>query len=213
MNKDQSKVIIITGLSIFLIVITWTAMGWPLDFTDLLFWIFVFVAFLEVVLIIFANELIKRKLKKKKKKDSKRLQTLNNIYLIIGVIFSSLLIFAISGIVWGVNELNQYKEIYPAGTMTYKLEDYDKELIVPSYSVIDGEYWDELIVFRSPKSADKLEEELAEIFNSVPFDQYETEDGMVYYNSKEDYTIISYEVHENLFMNSFNLVYCDGYCA
>lgn len=213
MNKDRSNIILLVGLSIFLIVITWTVMGWPLGMKELLFWIFIFVAFLEVVILIVGNEIIKRRLKKKKRKDTKRLQKLNNIYLIGGVIFSSLFIIAISGIIWMIKEINQYQSIYPEGTMAYKLEEYDKELIVPSYSVIDGEYWDELIVFKSPKEVSKIEEELSDIFNSVPFDKYETEDGVVYYNTEENYTIMGYEVYDNLFMNSFNLRYCDGFCG
>lgn len=213
MNKDRSNIILLSGLSIFLIVITWTVMGWPFGFKELLFWIFIFVSFLEVVVLIVGNEVIKRKFKKKKKKDNKRLQKLNNIYLIGGVIFSSLFIVALSGIVWMVKEINQYQEVYPNGTMTYKLDGYDKELIVPSYSIIDGEYWDELIVFRSPKSVEDIEKELNNIFNSESFSKHETKDGIVYYNKEEDYTIMGYEIYDNLFMNSFNLQYCDGFCG
>ena len=96
--------------------------------------------------------------------------------------------------------------------MTFKLKDYDKELIIPSYSIISGEYWDELIVFKSPKKVSQLEREINDILNSEKFSVYETEDGNVYYNEEDDYTIVGYEVNKHLFMNTFNLVYCDGLC-
>ena len=211
MNKDNSKIIISSGIIIFLILITWTVMGWPLNITDITFWIFIFVSFFEAILVVVVNEILKSKLKKEKK-DNKKIQKINNVLLITIFILGSLIILSLSGIIWMFDQINQYSKIYPDGTMTYELEDYDKELIIPSYSIIEGEYWDELIVFKSPKDADQLENELSTILNSSPFIKYETENGNVYYNRDEDYTITSYEVHKNLFMNSFNLVYCDGLC-
>ena len=79
MTKDKSKIIISTGIIIFLIIITWTAMGWPLGFSNEYFWIFIFISFIEAVLVIVINEILKTKLKKKKKKDNKRIQKINNI--------------------------------------------------------------------------------------------------------------------------------------
>ena len=96
--------------------------------------------------------------------------------------------------------------------MTYTKADYDKDIVIPSYSVFDNEYWDEVIVFYSPKDAIQLKKELDDIFNSSEFVKYETDSGDVYYNQESDYTIVDYQVNEKLFMNSFNLVYCDGLC-
>ena len=212
MTKDKSKIIISTGVIIFLIIITWTAMGWPLGFSNEHFWIFIFISFIEAVLVIVINEILKTKLKKKKKKDNKRIQKINNILLIIVFSLGALLILAISGAIWMFDSINQYSKIYPSGTMTYKLNNSDTELIIPSYSIITGEYWDELIVFRSPKEVSQLEEELSNILNSEPFTVYETDNGYVYYNETGNYTITGYEINKHLFMNTFNLVYCDGLC-
>lgn len=213
MNKDQSKIIIATGICLFLIIMTWTIMQWPIAITELEFWIFIFISFLEVVLVIIGSEIIKRKFKKRKKKDAKKLQKMTNITLIVSVVMLTLFSLAISGIVLIFHEINRYSEVYPMETMTYKLEDYEKELIIPSYSVVDGEYWDELVVFGSPKSYNQLEEELAEIFNTVPFEKIETDNGVFYYNQESDYTVTNYEIHNGLYMRTFNISYCDGYCA
>lgn len=67
MNKDNSKIIISSGIIIFLILITWTVMGWPLNITDITFWIFIFVSFFEAILVVVVNEILKSKLKKKKR--------------------------------------------------------------------------------------------------------------------------------------------------
>lgn len=210
-SKDSSKIIISVGIIVFLVLITWTAMGWPLGFSNEYFWIFIFVSFIEAVIVIIVNEIIKGRLKKKKK-DNKKLQKINNILLIIVFILGALIILAISGSIYMFKEINQYSKSYPEGVMTYKLKDYDKELIIPSYSIISGEYWDELIVFKSPKKVSQLEREINDILNSEKFSVYETEDGNVYYNEEDDYTIVGYEVNKHLFMNTFNLVYCDGLC-
>lgn len=210
-SKDSSKIIISVGIIVFLVLITWTAMGWPLGFSNEYFWIFIFVSFIEAVIVIIVNEIIKGRLKKKKK-DNKKLQKINNILLIIVFILGALIILAISGSIYMFKEINQYSKSYPEGVMTYKLKDYDKELIIPSYSIILGEYWDELIVFKSPKNVSQLEREINDILNSEKFSVYETEDGNVYYNEEDDYTIVGYEVNKHLFMNTFNLVYCDGLC-
>ena len=210
-SKDSSKIIISVGIIVFLVLITWTAMGWPLGFSNEYFWIFIFVSFIEAVIVIIVNEIIKGRLKKKKK-DNKKLQKINNILLIIVFILGALIILAISWSIYMFKEINQYSKSYPEGVMTYKLKDYDKELIIPSYSIISGEYWDELIVFKSPKKVSQLEREINDILNSEKFSVYETEDGNVYYNEEDDYTIVGYEVNKHLFMNTFNLVYCDGLC-
>ena len=210
-SKDSSKIIISVGIIVFLVLITWTAMGWPLGFSNEYFWIFIFVSFIEAVIVIIVNEIIKGRLKKKKK-DNKKLQKINNILLIIVFILGALIILAISWSIYMFKEINQYSKSYPEGVMTYKLKDYDKELIIPSYSIISGEYWDELIVFKSPKNVSQLEREINDILNSEKFSVYETEDGNVYYNDEDDYTIVGYEVNKHLFMNTFNLVYCDGLC-
>ncbi len=188
-------------------------MQWPIAITELEFWIFIFISFLEVVLVIIGSEIIKRKFKKRKKKDAKKLQKMTNITLIVSVVMLTLFSLVISGIVLIFHEINRYSEVYPMGTMTYKLEDYEKELIIPSYSVVDGEYWDELVVFGSPKSYNQLEEELEEIFNTVPFEKIETDNGVFYYNQESDYTVTNYEIHNGLYMRTFNISYCDGYCA
>lgn len=211
MIQDKSRKIFITGIIICLVLITWTIMSWPLGLYDLKFWIFIFIALFEAILVVVINELLKTK-QKKKKRDNKKLQKQFNTLLIVAFVVGILLIISLSSIIWILTSLNNISKAYPEGTMTYELEEYDKELIIPSYSVIEGEYWDELVVFRSPKSTDQLESELSTILNSSPFIKYETENGNVYYNRDEDYTITSYEVHKNLFMNSFNLVYCDGLC-
>ena len=78
MNKDNSKIIISSGIIIFLILITWTVMGWPLNITDITFWIFIFVSFFEAILVVVVNEILKSKLKKKKK-DNKKIQKINNV--------------------------------------------------------------------------------------------------------------------------------------
>ena len=41
MDKDNSKIIISCGITIFLILITWTVMGWPLGLYNIKFWIFI----------------------------------------------------------------------------------------------------------------------------------------------------------------------------
>lgn len=213
MKEDQSKLIISIGIIISLIIITWTAMKWPLDFSNEYFWIFIVIAFIEAVIVIVVNEILKSKFKKKKKKkDNKKFQKANNILLIIIISLSSLLMLSVSGAIWMFSEINQYSKIYPSGTMTYSLDSYESELIIPSYSIIAGEYWDELIIFRSPKDADQLKRELDEIFASDVFTLYETDNGAVYYNETDDYTIVDYEVNEHLFMNTFNITYCDGLC-
>ena len=213
MKEDRSKLIISIGIIICLVIITWTAFSWPLGFSNEYFWIFIIVSFIEAVVVIIINEILKTKLKKKKrKKDTKRFYKTNNILLIIIISLSALLILAISGAIWMFNEINQYSKIYPSGTMTYTLDSYDADLIIPSYSIIAGEYWDELIVFRSPKDDEQLKIELDEIFASDTFIPYETDNGVVYYNEADDYTIVDYEVNEHLFMNTFNLTYCDGLC-
>ena len=33
-SKDSSKIIISVGIIVFLVLITWTAMGWPLGFSN-----------------------------------------------------------------------------------------------------------------------------------------------------------------------------------
>ena len=213
MKEDRSKLIISIGIIICLIIITWTAMEWPLGFSNEYFWIFIVISFTEAVIVIAINEILKSKLKKKKKKkDNKHFQKINNILLIVIISLASLLILAVSGAIWIFKEINQYSKIYPNGTMTYALESYDSELIIPSYSIIAGEYWDELIVFRSPKDADQLKKELDDILNSDTFTPYETDNGTVYYNETDNYTITDYEVNEHLFMNTFNITYCDGLC-
>lgn len=213
MNEDKSKLIISIGIILCLIIITWTAMKWPVGFGNEYFWIFIIITFVETVVIIVLNELLNNKLKKKKKKkDNKKIQKINNILLIVIITLVSLLILAISGAIWMFNEINQYSKIYPSGTMTYALNSYDSELIVPSYSIIAGEYWDELIVFRSPKDASQLKKELDDILTSDIFTPYETDNKIVYYNEKDDYTITDYEINEHLFMNTFNITYCDGLC-
>ena len=125
MNKDNSKIIISSGIIIFLILITWTVMGWPLNITDITFWIFIFVSFFEAILVVVVNEILKSKLKKKKK-DNKKIQKINNVLLITIFILGSLIILSLSGIIWMFDQINQYSKIYPDGTMTYELEDYDK---------------------------------------------------------------------------------------
>lgn len=208
LNSDRSKLIISTGVIIFLIIITWTIMGWPLDVSNIYFWLFILIGLLEAIIVIVINEYL---YKKKKRRDNKKLQKINNILLIIIFVLGGLIILCSSGAIWYFSKLNQYND-YPNGTMSYTLEDYNKELLVPSYSIIVGEYWDELIVFRTPKSTEQITEELNSIFTSDPFIRYETNDGYVYYNSADDYTITNYEVYDKLFMNTFNLVYCDGLC-
>ena len=130
------------------------------------------------------------------------------------ITFIALVLFliALNILIWGYTSLDNLQDIYPEGTSIYELEDYDKELIIPSYSVINGEYWDELIIFNSPKSTSQLESELRSILNSEPFERITTDNGVVYYNLDFDYTITGYDVNRGLFINSFNLVYCDGLC-
>ena len=106
-SKDSSKIIISVGIIVFLVLITWTAMGWPLGFSNEYFWIFIFVSFIEAVIVIIVNEIIKGRLKKKKK-DNKKLQKINNILLIIVFILGALIILAISGSIYMFKEINQY---------------------------------------------------------------------------------------------------------
>lgn len=210
MAKNKSRFIICAGIIIFLIIITWTAMNWPLDLGSIKFWIFILIAFLEAIIVVLVSEILNGKIKKKK--TNKKIQKINDILLIIVFVLGALIILFISGAIWMFKEINQYSSMYPGGTMTYKLEDFDKELVIPSYSIIAGEYWDELIVFRSPKKVSQLEEEINEILNSEIFTIYKTNEGNVYYNEEEDYTITGYEINKHLFMNTFNLIYCDGLC-
>ena len=212
MKEDKSKLIISIGIIVCLIIITWTAMGWPLGISNEYFWIFIIISFAEAVVVIVINEILKAKLKKKKKKGNKHFQKVNNILLIVIISLASLLMLTASGTIWMFSEFNQYSKIYPSGTMTYSLNSYDTELIIPSYSIIAGEYWDELIIFRSPKNVEQLKEELDNIFNSELFTPYKTDDKTVYYNETDNYTITDYEVNKHLFMNTFNLTYCDGLC-
>ena len=130
MKEDQSKLIISIGIIISLIIITWTAMKWPLGFSNEYFWIFIVIAFIEAVIVIVVNEILKSKFKKKKKKkDNKKFQKANNILLIIIISLSSLLMLSVSGAIWVFSEINQYSKIYPSGTMTYSLDSYESELI------------------------------------------------------------------------------------
>ncbi len=212
MNNNQSRKTIIIGIIISLILITWSIFSWPIDLYSIKFWIFVFVALFESIVGIVINELLQKRKKKKKRKDNKKLLKQYNVAVLVACIVSVLLIVSIIAIIWIFSVFGRVSNIYPEGTITYEMSGYEKSLIVPSYSLIDGEYWGEVVVFRSPKSYNQLKAELADILNSAPFEVYETEDGDVYYNTEEDYTIIEYNVNRNLFINSFNLVYCDGLC-
>ena len=70
----------------------------------------------------------------------------------------------------------------------------------------------ELNVFKYINNINKIKKKINDIKKKKKFSVYETEDGNVYYNEEDDYTIVGYEVNKHLFMNTFNLVYCDGLC-
>lgn len=208
-KKTTSKLIVCIDIIVFLILFTWTIMGWPHDLGKSIFWLFIVIALFEGVIVAILGNVIKFK----KKKDNKGLQLKKyNISLIVIGVVLFLLACSLSFLFWVFAKTEQYANYYPEGTMTYTKVDYDKDIVIPSYSIFDNEYWDEVIVFYSPKDANQLKKELDDIFNSSEFVKYETDSGDVYYNQESDYTIVDYQVNEKLFMNSFNLVYCDGLC-
>ena len=113
------------------------------------------------------------------------------------------------------NEIKNSKEIWSkeTDTITIKYNNKDRILYIPSYSSLNGIAWNELVRFKSPKNAENLEKEINEILNNVEYyEKIEVNDDLYYYNEEYDYTIIGYDIKENLVTSVFNYVICDGYC-
>ena len=212
MKKKKTPVMEI-GIILLLIVITAAIMNYPIDLRSLEFWLFIMIAFFETIIIVLISHKEHKK-KKKKKIDKKYLEKANQNKLIIIFCISIILVIVLSITKNILVDIYEAKNIYPEHTEEYSYDilEEEKVLYIPSHSVYLGTYWHELIKFNSPKNANQLKREIEDILNSDKFIKIETEDGNYYYNEEYDYTIIGYDVIEGLVVNTFNYVFCDGYC-
>ena len=84
-KKTTSKLIVCIDIIVFLILFTWTIMGWPHDLGKSIFWLFIVIALFEGVTVAILGNVIKFK----KKKDNKGLQLKKYIYITIYCLFTS----------------------------------------------------------------------------------------------------------------------------
>lgn len=199
-------------IDIAIIFLTYFLINILLNFKQLSFWLFIFIAFFEVVTSIL---LFSKFGKLKKKNEKKRLIRINKILLILSTFLFIIFLISINYIIDIKNEIKNSKEIWSkeTDTITIKYNNKDRILYIPSYSSLNGIAWNELVRFKSPKNAENLEKEINEILNNVEYyEKIEVNDDLYYYNEEYDYTIIGYDIKENLVTSVFNYVICDGYC-
>lgn len=199
-------------IDIAIIFLTYFLINILLNFKHLSFWLFIFIAFFEVVISIL---LFSKFGKLKKKNEKKRLIRINKILLILSTFLFIIFLISINYIIDIKNEIKNSKEIWSkeTDTITIKYNNKDRILYIPSYSSLNGIAWNELVRFKSPKNAENLEKEINEILNNVEYyEKIEVNDDLYYYNEEYDYTIIGYDIKENLVTSVFNYVICDGYC-
>lgn len=199
-------------IDIAIIFLTYFLINILLNFKQLSFWLFIFIAFFEVVISIL---LFSKFGKLKKKNEKKRLIRINKILLILSTFLFIIFLISINYIIDIKNEIKNSKEIWSkeTDTITIKYNNKDRILYIPSYSSLNGIAWNELVRFKSPKNAENLEKEINEILNNVEYyEKIEVNDDLYYYNEEYDYTIIGYDIKENLVTSVFNYVICDGYC-
>lgn len=199
-------------IDIAIIFLTYFLINILLNFKQLSFWLFIFIAFFEVVISIL---LFSKFGKLKKKNEKKRLIRINKILLILSTFLFIIFLISINYIIDIKNEIKNSKEIWSkeTDTITIKYNNKDRILYIPSYSSLNGIAWNELVRFKSSKNAENLEKEINEILNNVEYyEKIEVNDDLYYYNEEYDYTIIGYDIKENLVTSVFNYVICDGYC-
>ena len=199
-------------IDIAIIFLTYFLINILLNFKQLSFWLFIFIAFFEVVISIL---LFSKFGKLKKKNEKKRLIRINKILLILSTFLFIIFLISINYIIDIKNEIKNSKEIWSkeTDTITIKYNNKDRILYIPSYSSLNGIAWNELVRFKSTKNAENLEKEINEILNNVEYyEKIEVNDDLYYYNEEYDYTIIGYDIKENLVTSVFNYVICDGYC-
>ena len=199
-------------IDIAIIFLTYFLINILLNFKQLSFWLFIFIAFFEVVISIL---LFSKFGKLKKKNEKKRLIRINKILLILSTFLFIIFLISINYIIDIKNEIKNSKEIWSkeTDTITIKYNNKDRILYIPSYSSLNGIAWNELVRFKSPKNAENLEKEINEILNNIEYyEKIEVNDDLYYYNEEYDYTIIGYDIKENLVTSVFNYVICDGYC-
>lgn len=199
-------------IDIAIIFLTYFLINILLNFKHLSFWLFIFIAFFEVVISIL---LFSKFGKLKKKNEKKRLIRINKILLILSTFLFIIFLISINYIIDIKNEIKNSKEIWSkeTDTITIKYNNKDRILYIPSYSSLNGIAWNELVRFKSPKNAENLEKEINEILNNIEYyEKIEVNDDLYYYNEEYDYTIIGYDIKENLVTSVFNYVICDGYC-
>lgn len=199
-------------LDITIIFLTYFLMNISLNFKQLSFWLFIFIAFFEVIVSI----LIFKKIGKlKRKNEKKRLVKENNILIIISTFLFIIFLLSVNYIIDIKTEIKNSKEIWTeeVTNITIKYNDKDIILYVPSFSSLNGIVWNELVRFKNPKDAQRLKEEINNILNNEEYyEKIEVDNGVYYYNEDYDYTIKGYDIKEELVVSAFNYVICDGYC-
>ena len=185
-------------LDITIIFLTYFLMNISLNFKQLSFWLFIFIAFFEVIVSI----LIFKKIGKlKRKNEKKRLVKENNILIIISTFLFIIFLLSVNYIIDIKTEIKNSKEIWTeeVTNITIKYNDKDIILYVPSFSSLNGIVWNELVRFKNPKDAQRLKEEINNILNNKEYyEKIEVDNGVYYYNEDYDYTIKGYDIKEEL---------------
>ena len=183
-------------LDITIIFLTYFLMNISLNFKQLSFWLFIFIAFFEVIVSI----LIFKKIGKlKRKNEKKRLVKENNILIIISTFLFIIFLLSVNYIIDIKTEIKNSKEIWTeeVTNITIKYNDKDIILYVPSFSSLNGIVWNELVRFKNPKDAQNLKEEINNILNNEEYyEKIEVDNNVYYYNEDYDYTIKGYDIKE-----------------